>query len=213
MTVSTAPTRIDRYAARRAELGEAALYTLGALGYARTSLRVIADNSAFSHGVLHYYFKDKADLIVCSIRQYKSRCVTRYDHVLETSADYATLRSGFLQELGETVRSEAALHRLWYDLRSQALFDEGLRADVIAIDRSLEAMVERILRRFAALAGRPFTIDPVVGYAIIDGLFQRCLLASAGGDPDAVDLLKGQVGLALDQWFQAAAHVPAPREP
>src|SRR4030095_8374228 len=63
----------------RAELGEAAMQTLAELGYARTSLREIAQNSAFSHGVLHYYFTDKLDLILCSVRQYKARCVKRYD--------------------------------------------------------------------------------------------------------------------------------------
>jgi len=62
--------RRDKFAERRAELGEAALLTLAELGYARTSLREIAQNSAFSHGVLHYYFSDKLDLILCSVRQY-----------------------------------------------------------------------------------------------------------------------------------------------
>ena len=50
--------RVDKFADRRAELGEAALTTLATLGYARTSLREIAQNSEFSHGVLHYYFRD-----------------------------------------------------------------------------------------------------------------------------------------------------------
>src|ERR1700740_841686 len=72
---------VDKFAERRAELAEATLQTLSELGYARTSLREIAQNSAFTHGVLHYYFTDKFDLILCSVRQYKARCVTRYDEV------------------------------------------------------------------------------------------------------------------------------------
>src|SRR5208282_4313242 len=72
---------VDKFAERRAELAEAALQTLSELGYARTSIREIAENSTFSHGVLHYYFADKVDLILCSVRQYKARCVTRYDAV------------------------------------------------------------------------------------------------------------------------------------
>ena len=77
--------RDDKFNERRAELGEAALQTLAELGYARTSLREIAQNSEFSHGVLHYYFEDKLDLILCSVRQYKARCVKRYDEVTTTS--------------------------------------------------------------------------------------------------------------------------------
>ena len=69
----------EKFNERRAELADAALQTLAELGYARTSVREIAQNSAFTHGVLHYYFNDKVDLILCSVRQYKSRCITRYD--------------------------------------------------------------------------------------------------------------------------------------
>ena len=65
----------EKFAERRAELADAALQTLSELGYARTSLREIAQNSAFTHGVLHYYFEDKVDLILCGVRQYKGRCI------------------------------------------------------------------------------------------------------------------------------------------
>src|ERR1700757_4703436 len=96
--------RVDKYAERRAELAEAALQTLSELGYARTSLREIAQNSEFTHGVLHYYFRDKVDLILCSVRQYKARCVTRYDRVAADARTYEDLMTGFLAALGQTMR-------------------------------------------------------------------------------------------------------------
>ena len=120
-------TRIDKFAERRAELGEAALQTLAELGYARTSLREIAQNSEFSHGVLHYYFTDKLDLILCSVRQYKARCVKRYDEVTAMATSYDELLEGFVKALGDTLRKEAPLHRLWYDLRAQSLFEAALK--------------------------------------------------------------------------------------
>ena len=55
---------VDKYDERRRALAESALKTLGELGYARTSLREIANNSEFSHGVVHYYFADKLGLVV-----------------------------------------------------------------------------------------------------------------------------------------------------
>ena len=97
---------VDKFAERRNELAEAALQTLSELGYARTSLREIAQNSVFSHGVLHYYFNDKTDLILCCVRQYKAHCVTRYDQVVAESHTYEELVTGFLKVLGETVRNE-----------------------------------------------------------------------------------------------------------
>src|ERR1700746_433689 len=65
---ATEALKEEKFNARRLELAEAALETLGELGYARTSLREIAQKSPFSHGVFHYYFSDKTDLICCCVR-------------------------------------------------------------------------------------------------------------------------------------------------
>jgi len=190
---------VDKFAERRAELGEAALQTLAELGYARTSLREIAQNSEFSHGVLHYYFRDKLDLILCSVRQYKARCVKRYDQVTADATSFDELMEGFLAQLGETVRTEAPLHRLWYDLRAQSLFEEAFRADVAEIDKSLERMVARVMSRFAELSGRPLQVPANVIYATFDGLFQQCLLKYLSGDRKAVSALQKNVRLVVSQ--------------
>jgi len=190
---------VDKFAERRAELGEAALQTLAELGYARTSLREIAQNSEFSHGVLHYYFRDKLDLILCSVRQYKARCVKRYDQVTAEATSFDELMEGFLAQLGETVRTEAPLHRLWYDLRAQSLFEEAFRADVAEIDKSLERMVLRVMSRFSELSGQPLQVPASVIYATFDGLFQQCLLKHLSGDRKAVSALQKNVRLVVSQ--------------
>lgn len=201
--------QVDKFSQRRAELGEAALQTLAALGYARTSLREIAQNSEFSHGVLHYYFTDKLDLILCSVRQYKARCVTRYDRVTATSSSYDEMMSGFLDALADTLQREAHMHRLWYDLRSQALFEEAFRADVADIDKSLENMVLRIMGRFAELAEVRLPLPPSVLYALFDGMFQQALFKHLAGDAHAADTLRADSHAAIDAMIAAAAALPA----
>jgi AcrR family transcriptional regulator len=205
--------RVDKFAERRAELAEAALQTLAELGYARTSLREIAQNSEFTHGVLHYYFRDKVDLILCSVRQYKARCVTRYDQVTADARTYEDLMTGFLAALAQTMRDEAHMHRLWYDIRSQTLFEAAFRADVAELDKSLEDMIWRIVRRFAELTGEPQNMPPRVIYAMIDGLFQQCLLKHLSGDADAIGQMQEDVGLVLSKITKnpsASAGVTAP---
>ena len=155
--------------------------TLAELGYARTSLREIAQKSEFTHGVLHYYFSDKVDLICCCVRHYKAKCVTRYDQITSAAQSRDELMKGFLEKLGETVRDEARMHRLWYDLRSQSLFEEAFRDDVAEIDKSLEDMVWRVASRFASLGGRQPAVSRGALYALFDGLFQRCLLRHLSG--------------------------------
>lgn len=147
--------QVDKFAERRAQLAASALRTLSELGYARTSLREIAQNSEFSHGVLHYYFRDKVELITYCVRQYKAECVTRYDQIIVTAGSAEELKQGFGAAMADTLREEAPMHRLWYDLRNQSLFEESFRVDVLDIDESLERMIWRIVSQFAELVGSP----------------------------------------------------------
>jgi hypothetical protein len=99
---------------------------------------------------------------------------------------------GFADRLVETLVDEAPMHRLWYDLRSQAMFDARLHDDVLAIDAGLEDMVWRVLRRYAQLSGRELAVTSAEAYAILDGLFERALLRHLAGQPDALRALPGR---------------------
>jgi len=183
----------DKHDKRRSELAESALRTLGELGYARTSLREIASNSEFSHGVVHYYFADKLELIVYCVRYYKARCVTRYDDVIADATSAGALVEAFAAKLAETIRDEGPMHSLWYDLRSQSMFEPGLREAVTLIDRTLEEMIWRVLSRYADLAGQAIRLSAAAAYAMLDGLFQQALLGHVADRADALTDLCQQV--------------------
>jgi TetR/AcrR family transcriptional repressor of bet genes len=194
--VTTTAARVrpaDKHDERRQQLAESALVTLGELGYARTSLREIANNSEFSHGVVHYYFRDKLELIVCCVRSYKARCVLRYDDVVAHATTPEELLDGFAAKLQETLRDEAPMHRLWYDLRTQSMFEESLRDAVTMIDATLQEMIWRVVSRYAELSGREPVADPGATYGLLDGLFQQALLRHVAGDETVLDTLAAQV--------------------
>jgi len=184
---------VDRYDERRDQLAESALETLGKLGYARTSLREIATNSEFSHGVLHYYFDDKLDLIIYCVRLYKARCVTRYDAVISTSTTPEALIDAFAAKLVETILEEGPMHRLWYDLRTQSMFEPRLREAVVAIDKTLADMVWRVVLRYAELTERSPSMPAPSAYGLLDGLFQQALLNHTLGEKEALPTLVEQV--------------------
>jgi AcrR family transcriptional regulator len=189
--------RVDKFEERRRELADAALQTLSELGYARTSLREIAQNSAFSHGVLHYYFRDKVDLITYCVRRYKAVCVRRYDEIVADADTAEGLAAGFADAMAATLDADATMHRLWYDLRSQSLFEESFRADVREIDASLERMIWRIVSRHAELTDTPSRAEAPLAYAMFDGLFQQALARRLAGDGSAVAYLRSGVGALL----------------
>jgi AcrR family transcriptional regulator len=189
--------QVDKFAERRDQLADAALQTLAELGYANTSLRDIAQNSEFSHGVLHYYFADKFELITYCVRRYKAECVTRYDAIVATATSADGLRAGFGAAMARTLREDAAVHRLWYDLRNQSLFEEKFRADAAEIDHSLERMIWRIVSGYAELSERELAVTPTLAYALLDGVFQHALQRHLSGDATAARDLDEQVQRVL----------------
>ncbi|WP_235738683.1 TetR/AcrR family transcriptional regulator [Nocardioides alcanivorans] len=194
MTTTTARrTPADKHDERRRALAESALRTLGDLGYARASLREIANNSEFSHGVVHYYFEDKLDLIVYCVRHYKATCVHRYDDVVAEATTADGLAAAFAAKLVQTIVDEAPMHRLWYDLRAQSMFEATLREAVLQIDQTLEEMVWRVVSTYADLAGREPALTPRVTYGMLDGLFQQALLGHVCDRAGALDELRREV--------------------
>lgn len=180
----------DKFAARRRELAEAALAAIAAGGFARTGLRDVAAQTDLSHGLLHYYFEDKDDLIGQAIWQYKSECARRYDPIVASSQTGAELAERFGAEMAATLRDEADMHRLWYDLRNQSLFDAGFRETIVAIDGLLTDMVWAVVERFSVLEGREPVVDRASAYALFDGIFLNSLIAYLRGDLEAVDHIR-----------------------
>lgn len=192
-------SKIDKFAQRRAQLANSALRTLAELGYARTSLREIAQNSEFSHGVLHYYFRDKVDLITYCVRQYKAATISRYDQVLAASDTPEELRERFVNGMVTSLHRDADMHRLWYDLRSQSMFEESFRDDVREIEHSIERMIGRIISLYAEQRDLQLTAPPRLVYAMVDGVFQHALLGHLAGDERAAADLPAGLGLVLDR--------------
>jgi AcrR family transcriptional regulator len=183
-------TRVDKFEERRRELADAALLALADLGYARTSLRTIAEHTKFSHGLLHYYFADKVELITYCVRRYKAACVQRYEGGVGEAATAGELAAACADGLAITLGDAPLMHRLWYDLRTQSLFEAAFRADVAEIDDSLQDMIWRNVRAYADLAGAEPTCAPSEAYALFDGLFQQALLRHLVGAEGALDDLR-----------------------
>lgn len=185
--------QVGKFHERREQLAAAALATLAEQGYANTSLRDIAQHSDFSHGVLHYYFADKFELITFCVRKYKTECATRYDDLVAGATSAEELRYGIGAAMASTLRDDATLQRLWYDLRNQSLFEERFRATTGDIDRLLEEMVWRIVSRYAELSDSPLAVSPAMAYGLMDGLFRQALLAQLSGDAAAGDTLEKHI--------------------
>lgn len=159
--------KADKRNEKRRQIMASASDALRQLGYAHTSLRDIAELSGVSLGQLHYYFEDRTDLILFCVHHYKDAFLDD----LCTAVDNVRTRTAAVQAmsavLAGTLARSADTHRLWYDIRGQAMFDPAFRPVVADIEASLIAV-------FADLEGRieGMTRDAAGHYAAVDGLFR-----------------------------------------
>jgi hypothetical protein len=107
--------------------------------------------------------------------------------------------------MAATLREDATMHRLWYDLRNQSLFEEAFRADARDIDQSLERMIWRIVTKYAELAGTPPAVTSSVAYALFDGVFQHALISHLAGSATAAQDLEQTVQRLLESLAAPAS--------
>lgn len=179
----------ERSETRRRELAAAAIETLAERGYANTSLRDISQHSTFSHGVMHYYFTDKLDLISYAVNLYS---VQRHE-VMAAAASASEDAETFLAEttaaLAAGAQEYARFFTVYYDLRTQSVFEPGLRPVMDRVDEERRADFDALLQRYASLARREIVVDPLLAHSCFDGLvFQSVLKIAAGVPTDPAQL-------------------------
>ncbi len=153
---------------KRRQIAASAIEALIELGYANTSMRDIASVSDMSLGMLNYYFADKSDLIIYCVKNYKSGFVRVNEAAIQSEGDRDAVIESFTTGLATSIKEDAAAHRLWYDIRSQAMFDESFRPAINQIEESLINLVGHLHKRLDL----PPTPSIESDYAAIDGLFR-----------------------------------------
>ncbi len=181
-----APAKLEERARRNARkrtekkamIAESAVQTLQELGYANTSLRDIASQADLSLGMLHYYFEDKAELITFCVTAYKAEFTALLQSALEGVSGREAVIERFSYALAGSIFNDGATHRLWYDIRTQALFDPSFRVAVSEIEQTLIDVVERAW----LLAGNRADEFSPLHYSVVDGVFRYLMQRQTLGD-------------------------------
>lgn len=164
--------RAERKSAKRDEkkrqIAKSAIEALKELGYANTSLRDIAEKSDLSLGMLHYYFEDRSALIIYCVEIYKDEFVRNITEALAEAKGREVVIEEFSRALVTSIVDDEMTHRLWYDIRTQAMFDETFRPVVSQIEGKLIGIVEAAFRK----AGHETPTDIELSYALLDGVFR-----------------------------------------
>lgn len=180
------PTKLQARAAKKnakrdtkkRQIADSAISALQELGYANTSLRDIAEKSDMSLGMLHYYFEDRTDLIIYCVRIYKDEFVRNIMDALDGAQDRDGVIEAFSGALVGAIMDDAMTHRLWYDIRSQAMFDEKFRPVVDEIEQKMISIVGAALVKSGHVAPQ----NVAISYGVIDGVFRYLMQGQMGAD-------------------------------
>jgi len=181
-----------RNAEKKRELALHALSSLAELGYARLNLRDVAQRSGVSLGVIHYYFANKTELLVCSIGLYKEDFVRDVKAVIAASTTLDGLSHALADFMAQTITEHAHVHRLWYDVRAQAQYDAAFQPGVAEVEQALIGIFSALLDKLAAFGVSPRDGDPLRLYILLDGWFRHFLQQHLAGNPDAAAMLRSQ---------------------
>ncbi|WP_170559825.1 TetR/AcrR family transcriptional regulator [Ruegeria atlantica] len=163
---------------KRRELAENAITTIARAGYANITLRDIAASTGVSLGKIQYYFPEKEGLLLYCVDLSVDRFTSQLNEILDADISPNEARSAYIELFAHSIINYAHLHRLWYDIRNQAMFDSLLRQRVADVEARFVAICDELGSKFAVNDVRGVEI-----YVMLDGAYRYYIQQSIAGAP------------------------------
>lgn len=167
-----------------------AISSLAELGFARINLRDVAKRSGVSLGVIHYYFESKTELLIYCVGMYKEDFIVGLNGLITQARQLDVLCVSVADYLADTIDRHAQIHRLWYDVRAQAQFDQAFQPAVEEVEHALIGVFSHLLVKLQELEADADGIDPLKLYVTLDGWFRYYLQRKLMGETDSIALFR-----------------------
>lgn len=171
---------VRKHMNKKNALVDSASQSLARLGYSECNLRTIAADAGVSLGTIHYYFADKDELLKLCVVRIKEDFLTLIRNVLISAEGKGGDAANDLTDaLVETIENSGETHRLWYDLRTQAMYSAAFRDEVRRLEKELAAMLGVFFETEGATG-----LDGRLVYLQLDAIFRHWLVRAMteGGD-------------------------------
>ncbi|MCU9849151.1 TetR family transcriptional regulator C-terminal domain-containing protein [Defluviimonas sp. WL0024] len=153
------PRKLSREA-RREQLIEATIETIGRQGYAKTTLTDVSRHAGLSHGLVNFHFETKEKLLAETLSYLAEEYRRNWTTALEAAGSDPARRLDaiFRADFNPTICTPsrlAAWCAFWGEAQSRPLYQEQCGSN----DREYNRVLEEICRELLAETGRPG--DPV----------------------------------------------------
>lgn len=114
---------------RREQIVQATIQCLARDGYARLTMKTLAQEAGVSQGILHYYFADKAAILVAVLESVTADLNQRLEQAQQAHLPAAEKRlQAVIRACLETVQARPELWRVFIQLWGEMMHDEQLSA-------------------------------------------------------------------------------------
>ncbi|HRS83738.1 MAG TPA: TetR/AcrR family transcriptional regulator, partial [Smithellaceae bacterium] len=138
--------RNDLIHLRRVQLTRAAYKVVGEKGYSDFTIKDIAREAGLSAGLVHYYFKNKEDLLFKLLKGMNDNLKNDLGKALSTLEDPREKLLAFCNEAFDLVHKEKAYFGVLVDFLAQINRNKRLRQAMMKLFQSYRDEVEVILR-------------------------------------------------------------------
>jgi len=146
-----AEARDGREDARRQQLIEATVATIGKRGYARTTLAHVTDQAKLSRGIANFYFKSKESLLLATLKHLTDEYVQFWRKALERAGPAAADRLDALIEAEFHPRicrrdRIAAWFAFWGEARTRKTYGQVCSAIDMEYFQTVVGLIEELVR-------------------------------------------------------------------
>jgi len=153
----------------RERILEAALEVLKADGYAGLTTAKVAARSGQNKALIGYHFGSKQGLVAAAAREVSEAMTTELLGGIGTPLSVDELARELVDGLARITRRDPGLARVYFDLASQSIADEEVRAIMAEVRHGYRAVLEELLRELGVKRVRT---EPLAIYLIaaLEGL-------------------------------------------
>lgn len=157
--------RPDLRSVRRPQIARAFIRVLGRVGHGGATIAALADEAAVAPGLIHHYFRDRAELFAVTLDQLMTDFAAR-----AVAEDGDPLVSYVEAALGLGARADVVAARAWVGVFAEAIADPALATRLRAVISREVERVERMSKGRLDTQAASGVVAFIVG-ALIVGAF------------------------------------------
>ena len=152
----------------------AARTVLARQGFAGTTISLVAGEAGVSRGLLHYYFKNKEELLARVIQENMATSISKIKEILVASDSTQDFAHKLVEALRTTFKTDPDFFNLFFEAYAVARYSSAMEVELQALygqfRQAIKAGLEDATERSALSPTLPLNSLAVVLTSLIDGL-------------------------------------------